>query len=375
MSIPYASVKLCNIFLFTNTWKYDKKTDWNQDLAEPGMILLLFMNLIGEAHNAVSTLLYTIHMICIIHSPPPPHFIKLDYNREIEWILTYQIFRFSHSTHQRRCDVPGSLGACTLVPFGEDPSNDCPTCSACNGNGVGWDKKAFRLVNWFCNSPPPPQTCAFVSMGKDPKDNCPFETAETCGLIGSCDGFGRWGGGVAILIFLNKNIILWGVISEIFTQRLLYFCFLTESPIYSLMLLCCILFHPHLSRLPFMGSIRRPVTPSPPNLIMVQCAGGMSRRMVLFWLHVTSAVARKLRTATSAKEGPVSGLRSDTLRRVSMAHVSTLWGGGVPGFCSFLQLWSSFSALPGNDMDGGGAIKWHGWGEVQLNDMDGGRCN
>ena len=112
------------------------------------------------------------------------------------------------------CNVAGSEGACTFIPVGEDPANECAGAEVCNGVGscgsdpngapcttdgeclsghcadsVCCDSACIGVCE-ACGLAGSEGTCSLVPAGADPDNECSAEPVTTCGRTGQCSGSG-----------------------------------------------------------------------------------------------------------------------------------------------------------------------------------------
>jgi hypothetical protein len=107
------------------------------------------------------------------------------------------------------CGLPGSEGACSNVPAGTDPYDECAGVTVCDGtggcalpNGAACSGSAECASAWCvdgfccagscsgtceaCNIAGSEGTCSYIPADSDPDDECPG--ALTCDGAGSCSG-------------------------------------------------------------------------------------------------------------------------------------------------------------------------------------------
>ncbi|MBI5542723.1 MAG: hypothetical protein HY901_02465, partial [Deltaproteobacteria bacterium] len=116
----------------------------------------------------------------------------------------------------RACDVAGQWGACTEIPAGADPADECPGATACGAGGacvLFTDGTACasdpecgsgHCADEVCCDAVCDATCLACtaakkgsgedgvcgpsSAGTDPDEECATELASSCGMTGACSG-------------------------------------------------------------------------------------------------------------------------------------------------------------------------------------------
>jgi hypothetical protein len=126
------------------------------------------------------------------------------------------------------CNLPGSVGTCANIPNGQDPNNDCPGASSCNGAGACLSPNgtacgaAAACQSGFCvdgvccdgacgglcqacsvakKGQGLEGACGPVALGLDPNNQCADQGAPSCGTDGKCDGNGachKYAGGAFV---------------------------------------------------------------------------------------------------------------------------------------------------------------------------------